>query len=298
MRRMKGMRRQRRLAGRFARVDGISFELPVNSKSSPVFFAGFTCDARAARDLLPGNEIHPFRVSPRRAVLLITVIDYRWTDIGKYIEFSIAIACTHGPKPAPPLLPALLPGRFGVGQFVVDLPVSTEISVKGGKGIWGMPKHQANLDYVITDERISSQYDLDGQLAMRIDVERPQGRSLPLRASAANYCTFRGLLWKSYIHFKGRAQVALGRKARADMVLGPHPRMDRLRDLDVSSKPMFTAFIPESGGALDDYMEAWMITSTHPPGEDPEGLESVVDLGLSEEWLQPPERKERSWKPS
>ena len=30
-----------------------------------------------------------------------------------------------------------------VGQYVWDLPVSTEISVKGGKGIWGTPKHQA-----------------------------------------------------------------------------------------------------------------------------------------------------------
>ena len=39
---------------------------------------------------------------------MITVIDYRVTDIGKYIEFSIAIACTHGRKPAPPILPALL----------------------------------------------------------------------------------------------------------------------------------------------------------------------------------------------
>jgi len=297
MTRMKGMRRQRRLAGRFAKVDGISFELPVNSRSSPAVFAGFTCDAKAAKALLPGNEIHPLRVSPRRAVLLITVIDYRWTDIGKYIEFSIAIASTHGSKPAPPLLPGLLPGWFGTGQFVVDLPVSTEISVKGGKGIWGMPKHQANLDYVVSDDMVSSQYDLDGQLAMRIDVSRPKGKGFPLRASAANYCTFRGLLWKSYIHFRGRTHVSLGRKARADMVLGPHPRMDRLRDLDLSSKPIFTAFIPESGGALDDFMEAWMITSTHPPVDEVEGLESVIDLGQSEGWLEPPDRREGTWRP-
>ena len=40
-------------------------------------------------------------------------------------------------------------GKYGTGQYVFDLPVCSEISVKGGKGIWGMPKHQANLDFII-----------------------------------------------------------------------------------------------------------------------------------------------------
>ena len=53
----------------------------------------------------------------------------------------------------PPLLPLVFQKTFGLGQYVVDLPVSTEVSVKGGKGIWGMPKHQANLDFVVTDAR-------------------------------------------------------------------------------------------------------------------------------------------------
>ena len=85
---------------------------------------------------------------------MVTVVDYKTTDIGSYIEFSIAIACTHGLQPGPPLVSALLP-RHGIGQFVVDLPVSTEISVKGGKGIWGMPKHQANLDFVVSKRTVS-----------------------------------------------------------------------------------------------------------------------------------------------
>jgi len=35
------------------------------------------------------------------------VIDYRKTDIGSYIEYSLAIACTKGARPAPRLLPAI-----------------------------------------------------------------------------------------------------------------------------------------------------------------------------------------------
>ena len=44
--------------------------------------------------------------------------------------------------------------------------MSTEVSVKGGKGIWGMPKHQASLDFVVNDDAVSSHYDVDGQLVL------------------------------------------------------------------------------------------------------------------------------------
>src|SRR6185503_1479161 len=189
-------------SGRYSLVDGIPFHLPVYCRNSPCLMAAFSINADKARALLPGNEIYPLRLW-NKGVLVITVIDYRDTVIGKYIEYSIAIACTHGPRPAPRLLPAVLMNSYGTGQYVYDLPVSTEISVKGGKGIWGMPKHQANLNYIVGEKSVSSQYDLDGQLAMKIEIDRPKSAWLPMRASAANYSAFRGMLVKSYIHFRG-----------------------------------------------------------------------------------------------
>lgn len=194
-----------RQTGRYALVDGIRFALPVNSEDTPSLLAIFPIDAHRAAELIPGEEVHPLRLWGDRAALVITVVNYEVTDIGRYIEFSIAIACTHGARPAPALLPALLRGHYGTGQYVVDLPVSTEVSVKGGKGIWGMPKHQANLDFVIAKRTVSSQYDLDGRLAMRIEIDRPRFAGLPVAAAAANYCAFRGMLMKSYIYFKGKA---------------------------------------------------------------------------------------------
>src|SRR3954467_9841097 len=191
---MRMPKRLQQQAGRYALVDGIPFSLPVNSEHTPALMAVFPIDAARAAELLPGNEIHPVRISSRRALLVITVVNYEITDIGRYIEFSIAIACTHGSSPAPPLLPGVLTGRYGTGQFVVDLPVSTEISVKGGKGIWGMPKHQANLDFVTHGDKVWSQYDLDGQLCCRIEVDLPRWRGLPLNTAAINYCAFRGML--------------------------------------------------------------------------------------------------------
>ena len=274
-------------AGRFALVDGIPFELPVNCERSPALFAVFPINADKAARLLPGNEVHPFLLW-RKGLLVVSVIDYRITGIGKYIEFSIAIACTHGSRPAPALLPAVFQKLYGTGQYVLDLPVSTEVSVKGGKGIWGMPKHQANLDYVITEKTVSSQYDLDGQLCVRIEIDRPASTWLPFAADAANYCQFRGMLMKSYVHFRGKAGFSLFRRGSARLTLGSHPRIEFLKDLEIEPDPIVTAFIPEANGLLDDYFESWFLSFGEPPRTPPEGLESVVHLGMSQEWLAPP----------
>jgi hypothetical protein len=280
--------RIQRQAGRFALVDGISFALPVNSERTPALMAVFPVDARRAASLLPGNEVHPFRISRDKGVLVVTVINYEVTDIGRYVEFSIAIACTHGSRPGPPLLPALLRRSYGTGQFVFDLPVSSEISVKGGKGIWGMPKHQASLNFVIGKRTVSSQYDLDGRLAMRIEIDRPRFAAFPVATAAANYCAFRGMLMKSFIYFRGRGGVNLPFSRSARLVIGDHPRLAPLKELDIGERPLMAGWLPETAGTLDDHFECWFLSYPQPPTEVPEGLESVVGLGQSQDWLPPP----------
>ncbi|RKH59543.1 acetoacetate decarboxylase family protein [Corallococcus llansteffanensis] len=283
-------KRIKKQAGRYSRVDDIPYALPVDSKGAPVMMAAFTVDARRAASLLPGNELHPLRVTRDRSVLLITVIDYHVTDIGAYIEFSIALACTHGLRPAPPLLPLLFSKRYGVGQYVVDLPVNTEVSVKGGKGIWGMPKHLARLDFRVEDGTVSSRYVEGGQLAVHVGIERPKRAWLPLRAAAVNYCAFRGLLMKSSIYFRGKFGFRLGRWAKADLKLGDHPRVRPLKELGISDRPLFTGFFPSSSGVLDDHFEAWFLTQPSlPESTYPEGLESVVDLGQGQTPMPPPD---------
>jgi hypothetical protein len=273
-------------------VDGIPFTMPVASQDSPALMAAFSADAGKIAGLLPGDELHPLVLPNGRGVVLITVVDYTHTNIGKYVEFSIALGCTHGARPAPPLLPMLLQQRYGLGQYVWDLPVSSEISVKGGKGIWGMPKHQANLDFRIGERTVSSQYDLDGQLCMRIEIDRTRGW-LPLKLGAANYCEFRGLLMKSTIYFGDHVGVGLGLRRSARMTIGDHPRMAPFRDLDISERPLLTVWLPHSGGVLDDHFEGWFVTEHEPPAVAPEGLESVVGLGLGQDWLEPPKADHR-----
>jgi hypothetical protein len=271
---VRARKRIERLRGKHALVDGIPFQLPIDSSDTPALMAAFPISASAAAKLIPGEEVQPVRLGGDIGLLIVTVVNYITTDIGFYIEFSIAIACRRG---------------LSVGQWVVDLPVSTEISVKGGKGIWGMPKHQANLDFVERDDKVWSQYDLDGQLCCRIEVDRPRLKGIPLRASAVNYCAFRGMLCKSWISFKGRAGVNLPFSQSARLTFGEHPRMAPLKALQVRERPLFSAYLEDTQGILDDHVESWFLAFERPPEEPPEGLESVVGLGLGQEWLAPPD---------
>jgi len=288
-------RRQERLRGQHAFADGIKYVMPVNSDDSPVLMAAFPINKRAAAAVLPGTEMRPFSLGGK-GLLVVTVVNYKSTDIGKYIEYSLAIAITHGSRPAPPILPLLFQRTFKLGQFVVDLPVSTEVSVKGGKGIWGMPKHQANLDFVVTDSTVSALYEKDGKLGCYIEIERPAAPplALPLKLAASNYCVFRNMLWKSDIYFEAIGDIALGAQAKARLILGDVPGVEPLKELQVETKPVFTAWLPQAYGILDDHYEAWFLTAPTPleaaalQGGDM--LDSVTDLGQSQEWLAPPDR--------
>jgi hypothetical protein len=280
-------RRIARQTGRHALVDDIPFQMPVQGIRSSAILAAFPCDPDKARMLIQGNEIHPF-VLWNKALLLVTVVNYKHTNIGKYIEFSIALACTHGARRAPRLLPALLRGIYGTGQWVYDLPVSTEVSVKGGKGIWGMPKHQANLNFIEGERVVSSQYDLDGQLGVYFEVQRPKSVWLPVNTAALNYCGFRGLLMKSTIYFTGKAGFSLFNANAARLVIGDVPRVQVLKTIGLEMTPIVTLYLPEVTGVLDDHFESWFLSDATPPTHPAEGLESVVGLGQSQQWLPPP----------
>ncbi|HYN45801.1 MAG TPA: acetoacetate decarboxylase family protein [Allosphingosinicella sp.] len=283
-------RRQRRLEGRHAYVDGIRYVMPVDSAEASATIAVFPCDWGAARKLIPDGDVHPFRLWSK-ALLVVTVIDYRKTDIGSYIEYSLAIACTRGARPAPRLLPAIFRGAYGTGQYVVDLPVSSEVSVKGGKGIWGMPKHKAALDYREGRKWLSAQYDLDGTMVTRLDVRRPASTPFPISLGAANYCTFRGMIYRSFIYFRGKMGLQLFRRGGARLVLGDHPRADWLRGLDCAQDALFAAYLPAVKGVLDDYFDCWFVTPpSRPDAPIGEGLDTIYKLGNSEDWLPPPAR--------
>lgn len=284
-----GRRRDRWLAGKRAAVDGIEFEMPVANAPSPAISAVYSIDARAAAELLPGQELHPVQFGGRGA-LVVAVVDYQGTSIGTYVEFCLGIACTRGRRRWPLPLAVLFRQRSGLGVYIHDLPVSTEISVKGGRSIWGMAKRQASLDFVITGETVSSQYSLDDRLVARIDIPKPGTSPWPFRLSGVGYGAWRGLLTRSRIRMAGRAGIPWRSRGRCSLSFGDHPRAAPLHRLVVAERPLFCAFVPRAVGVLDDYVESWFVTGDHRAPRPEFGLADVVGLGFSQDRLPDPDR--------
>ena len=154
-----------------------------------------------------------------------------------------------------------------------------------------MPKHQASLNFLISERVVSSQYDKDGELVVKIEIDKPRSCWLPMRAGVANYALFRGMLMKSLLYFKGKVGFSVLKRGSARLTLGDHPKAAPLRALDISREPLFTAFIPSAEGILDDSCQSWFVHSAAPPQGPLEGMESVVNLGLSQEWPPPPKER-------
>jgi hypothetical protein len=62
----------------------------------------------------------------------------------------------------------------------------------------------------------------------------------------------------------------------------------RHKKLEIDPEPLLVAFIPEADGTLDDHLEAWFLSEPKPIQQQPEGFESVINLGLGQQWLAPP----------
>ena len=58
--------------------------------------------------------------------------------------------------------------------------------------------------------------------------------------------------------------------------------------MDIGPRPVLAAFLPQANGVLDDHVECWFLAEAALPDIVPEGMESVVDLGQSQQCLPPP----------
>ncbi len=97
------------------------------------------------------------------------------------------------------------------------------------------------------------------------------------------------MLMRSNISFRGRAGFNLPWTRSARLQVGEHPRVQVLKRLGVCSRPLFCGYFPSTEGILDDHIDLWFLSLPTPPSVVPEGLESVVGLGQSQEWLAAPQ---------
>ena len=123
------MGRQAGSQGSTTLTDGTSVQMPLLTYRAKTFAAFFTISAAKARALLPSNELQPVRVSPRRALVTVQVMEYLEKSIEPYREFVFSIPVHRSRRRDIPLASIALWQRLpGDGSYIRDVPQYTLVS--------------------------------------------------------------------------------------------------------------------------------------------------------------------------
>ncbi len=212
----------------------------------------FTADADAVRRVLPSPGLHPVRWTPGRTAVGIQVMDWQW-QLGtappvRSVDAYVAVACTQGPRPAPPLLPILLGStamgaRYGGGLYWLTWLTTNRVSQQVFSRMLGVdavlvdareergPKRSR---FTLTDaDRLILDLDVHMDADTRVTTLGP-GELEGYRALGVRDGRLLGWAVTCYdvgstFRFSPRA---------ADVKLGDHPITDQVRDLGLSGRPI------------------------------------------------------------
>lgn len=132
-----------------AEIAGEAARLPVFYYDTSAMTAVFPARLAELRKLMPDSRFVPARLGPGVGALAIACLEHHDTDIGPYGELGIAVPLsvpsTRANLPGRALLESLR--RRQLHAFVLHLPVTTEIALRGGIDFYGFPKFLAAIDF-------------------------------------------------------------------------------------------------------------------------------------------------------
>lgn len=145
--------------------------LPIHYFDGFCVTALFAIEVDRAAALLADTPLQPV-VHNERATAAVTFYDYRHTSIGSYQEVALA------------LLAAPAEASQEIGNYIVDLPVTTPLAEVAGRELWGYPKFVANIGIEqlrpnnsfsgqLTDEQNKTIFTLSGQPGSLIKENTP-----------------------------------------------------------------------------------------------------------------------------
>lgn len=222
-----------------ATIAGRTVTLPCEVRDASAGSATFLVDRRAAQRLLPSTELTTVSPVPGKALLVLTMIDYRDNDLGDYDELSVALVVRHrGVTSAARSLVDLVRGRLST--WIVHLPVDQPFSCEAGREIWGFPKTVEDLEIRSGDGHATCVWRRGGRDVLRLRVPAGGSRTLP-PATLATYTQRSGQLTRTRFTLSGeQARVGLG---GADLWVADDPATAALRSLGPPRRALSTTWM-------------------------------------------------------
>ncbi|MBU0994397.1 MAG: acetoacetate decarboxylase family protein [Proteobacteria bacterium] len=121
--------------------------LPIFYYNAASFTGIFTADTEKVKAHLPFPDMKPVEIFPGRALVALTALEYKDTDIDPYNEFSVAVLITYRERNIP--VYSLLKQLFqnSLKTYILSLPVTTDRARRGGVELGGYPKFLAEIEF-------------------------------------------------------------------------------------------------------------------------------------------------------
>lgn len=125
-------------------------EMPIFYHDAANVMALFTAPLKAVEAELEGTGLRPAVTMGDKAVVGVSMYQYRVTSVGPYNEVGVAVPVFREGQPRPTLgtLDFLRAAEERqMGFYILDLPVTTETANAAGREFWGFPKFVTDIEF-------------------------------------------------------------------------------------------------------------------------------------------------------
>jgi hypothetical protein len=134
-------------------------KFPVHFRDVHYIALTYTSTFNAINKHLHGTNLEAGLVFNGKPLVAVGLIEYKDSDLGAYNEVIIAIPVVpEGTKPGlsnwSDLYGAM--NKRKLGQYIIHIPVTSQLSMDAGIGLWGYPKTIKKIEHGFQSNKISS----------------------------------------------------------------------------------------------------------------------------------------------
>jgi hypothetical protein len=207
-------------------------------------------DAKAARALLPTDDLEVLEPFPGKSLFTLACIDYVDNDLGDYneVSFTLFVREKREGRGVPFAGDALRFLRGRAGTFIVWLPVDQVFTREAGETMWGFPKTVESIDFDHRGERATCRLVSRGRDVLTLSMPRGGSRTLPDNAMST-YTLLGGRT--AATRFVSRATGVGFFRRGVTLELGDHPMAAELRRLGLPKAPLMAMWMEKMSATFD-----------------------------------------------
>jgi hypothetical protein len=215
-------------------IEGLTVEFPILYYDLRMIAATFTAKTSLIKKILPHPNYKPVEIWPGTGMLGVFAFEYFDTSIGPYNEIALTIPIKFPPSFAFPGLAVISGMRKKIfSGYIRQLPVTTEIALKGGIYFWNYPKFLGEISFKDEGPNLEVTLKEKGEIILKM-------RSKKLSLNRSSKLTFYTYSIKDRVVMRGViegwapkiGETMLG--GNAELELGNHRISRELAELNLS----------------------------------------------------------------